>query len=119
MSGSSGDRGSADDLRAALPRVLSVSTFVLLMFSFRDQRWFVVARSIRRVQLDGLALVLFPLTDQPCSVVEVVCDPDDIEAIEAFAADFAAPDANAQMREHFAPFTDWGARRPNRDNDYD
>jgi hypothetical protein len=110
MSGSSGDRGSADDLRAALPRSFSLSTFVLLTFVFQLQRWACVARSTRRVQLDGLALVLAPLTYQPFVVVEVDCDPDDVEAIEAFAAKLAAPAVNAELREHFAPFSDFGSR---------
>lgn len=102
------DRGSADDLRVAVPRSLTLSCFALAMFVFREQRWFVIARSPRRVQLDGLALVLFPLTDQPCSVVEVACDPDDIDAVEAFVAKLAVPALNSEMRAHFAPFTKWG-----------
>lgn len=116
MSGSSGDRGSADDLRAALPRSLSLSTFVLVTFVFQLQRWACVARSDRRVQLDGLALVLAPLTYQPFVVVEVDCHPDDVEAIEAFAAKLAPPPENAELRAHYAPYSDWGAR--NHPSDY-
>lgn len=120
MSGSSGDRGSADDLRAALPRNLTVTTFALLIFVYPMQRWAVVARATRRVQLDGLALVLAPLTTQPCTVVEIDCDPDDVEAIEAFAGAVDAPRENAEMRDHFAPYVLWGgAGRGRTDNDYD
>lgn len=108
LSSSPSDRGSADDLRVAVPRSLTLSCFALAMFVFREQRWFVIARSPRRVQLDGLALVLFPLTDQPCSVVEIACDPDDVDGVEAFVAKLEPPVLNAEMRAHFAPFTKWG-----------
>lgn len=114
LTSSSSDRGSADDLRVAVPRSLSSSTFVLVMFSFSAQRWFVVARSPRMAALDGLGLVLEPITSQPCRVIAVECDPDDIEAIEAAALKVEPPSSNAEMREHFAPFAPWGRRKGDR-----
>lgn len=95
----------SDDLRAALPRSLSLRTYVLLMFSYPAQRWFVVLRSDRRKELlDGLALNLSSIASQPCCVIEVACDPDDIEAVEAAALKRADPRENAQMSGHFDHF---------------
>lgn len=95
----------SDDLRAALPRSISLRTYVLLMFSYPAQRWFVVLRSDRRKELlDGLALNLPAIAQQPCCVIEVPCDPDDIEAIERAALKQPDPRENAELSAHFDHF---------------
>lgn len=80
------DRGSADDLRSALPGGLGGPTFVLVTLVYKDRCWATVARSLNRGRLLGLAEVLPPLVSQPFEVIEVACDPEDIEAIELAVA---------------------------------
>lgn len=92
----------SDDLRAAVPRFVSVATYVLLMFSFPAQRWFVVVRSDRRKEfLEDVGRNLHAITQQPCRVISLSCDPDDIDAIERAALRERAPVENAQMSAHF------------------
>lgn len=79
-------RGSSDDLRSAVKRFkVGGPTFVLFLWVSREFRWFPVARSPIRAKVAALAAALAPLVSEPCSVVRVECDPDDVEAIEAEA----------------------------------
>lgn len=88
----------SDDLRAAVPRSVRLATYLLLMFSFPAQRWFVVLRADRRKEfLEDVGRNLYAITEQPCRVISLSCDPDDIEAVEAAALREEQPDENAEM----------------------
>lgn len=95
-------RGSGDDLRGSFTLLrggLDGPTFVLCLFVYATPAWVAVARSAHRAKLDALADLLAPLVMQPFQVIEVACDPDNVEAVEAAVAKLALVDD--EMVDHF------------------
>ncbi len=97
-------RGSGDDLRSSFQHLLRGGlggpTFVLAVFVYAPAGWVAVARSLHRAKLDALAQQLRPVAHASFRVIEVDCDPEDVEAVEAAVLALPRVDADFDNAIH-------------------